>query len=248
MAPINLPDGTEVSEIVLPDGSTASEVLAPDGSTVFATDSVVQDFDPTKQSTGSIATITDQKELADLSGSSDDASVVSDGINGTQSYRFDGTGSFNHLTTITTTDPFALVFAIEYKQSVSQNLVFIDGGSNDEFQLEDSGNDKGQRIYRGGTFAEDTNDIYYVTKDTPEVFTLEGYDSNKARLYKYGEGIVMDFTLSTSDLTGVTLGGRPDGTQTVQADFGRTLVMDNQSQSDIDNGMETVANTHNISK
>jgi len=43
MAPINLPDGTEVSEIVLPDGSTASEVLAPDGSTVFGgiPDSVV---------------------------------------------------------------------------------------------------------------------------------------------------------------------------------------------------------------
>jgi len=36
MAPINLPNGTEVSEIVLPDGSTASEVLAPDGSTVFS--------------------------------------------------------------------------------------------------------------------------------------------------------------------------------------------------------------------
>jgi hypothetical protein len=36
MAPINLPDGSQVSEIVLPDGSTASEVLAPDGSTVFS--------------------------------------------------------------------------------------------------------------------------------------------------------------------------------------------------------------------
>jgi len=37
MAPINLPDGSQASEIVLPDGSTASEVLAPDGSTVFST-------------------------------------------------------------------------------------------------------------------------------------------------------------------------------------------------------------------
>jgi len=45
MAPINLPDGTEVSEIVLPDGSTASEVLAPDGSRVFPIipDSLVND-------------------------------------------------------------------------------------------------------------------------------------------------------------------------------------------------------------
>jgi len=36
MAPINLPDGTEVSEVILPDGSTASEVIAPDGSTVLS--------------------------------------------------------------------------------------------------------------------------------------------------------------------------------------------------------------------
>jgi len=43
MAPINLPDGTEVSKVILPDGSAASEVIAPDGSTVFAgiPDSVV---------------------------------------------------------------------------------------------------------------------------------------------------------------------------------------------------------------
>jgi len=43
MAPINLPDGTEVSEVILPDGSTASEVIAPDGTTVFGAipDSVV---------------------------------------------------------------------------------------------------------------------------------------------------------------------------------------------------------------
>jgi len=47
MAPINLPDGSQVSEIVLPDGSTASEVLAPDGSTVFSgiPDGVVDNFE-----------------------------------------------------------------------------------------------------------------------------------------------------------------------------------------------------------
>jgi len=46
MAPINLPDGSQVSEIVLPDGSTASEVLAPDGSRVFPAipDSAVSQF------------------------------------------------------------------------------------------------------------------------------------------------------------------------------------------------------------
>jgi len=47
MAPINLPDGTEVSEVILPDGATASEVVAPDGSTVFSAipDGVVDNFE-----------------------------------------------------------------------------------------------------------------------------------------------------------------------------------------------------------
>jgi hypothetical protein len=35
MAPINTPNGNEVSEIVLPNGNPASEVIAPDGTQVF---------------------------------------------------------------------------------------------------------------------------------------------------------------------------------------------------------------------
>jgi len=47
MAPINLPDGTEVSEVILPDGASASEVVAPDGRTVFSAipEGVVDNFE-----------------------------------------------------------------------------------------------------------------------------------------------------------------------------------------------------------
>jgi len=65
MAPINLPDGTEVSEIVLPDGSTASEVIAPDGSTVFSSVSVV-----------SVDDYEDQ-DLAEYDGDTSNASITS---------------------------------------------------------------------------------------------------------------------------------------------------------------------------
>jgi len=43
MASINLPDFSEVAEVILPDGAAASEVIAPDGRTVFSAipDSVV---------------------------------------------------------------------------------------------------------------------------------------------------------------------------------------------------------------
>jgi len=47
MAPINLPDASEVSEVILPDGASAGEVIAPDGSTVFSAipDSAIFYFD-----------------------------------------------------------------------------------------------------------------------------------------------------------------------------------------------------------
>jgi len=47
MAPINTPNGNEVSEIVLPNGNPASEVIAPDGTQVFGAipDSVVDNFE-----------------------------------------------------------------------------------------------------------------------------------------------------------------------------------------------------------
>jgi len=57
MAPINLPDGSEVSEVILPDGTTASEVIAPDGSAVFSAipDSVVNRL-PLNEGSGTSAT------------------------------------------------------------------------------------------------------------------------------------------------------------------------------------------------
>jgi len=73
MAPINLPDGSQVSEIVLPDGSTASEVLAPDGSTVFSAipDSAVFQIDATTLNLSdgdAVTSWTDQIGSNDLSG------------------------------------------------------------------------------------------------------------------------------------------------------------------------------------
>jgi hypothetical protein len=65
MAPINLPNGNEVSEIVLPNGATASEVIAPDGSTVFGgiTDGPVDDYE--------------DQDLSEYAGDTSAASIVS---------------------------------------------------------------------------------------------------------------------------------------------------------------------------
>jgi len=107
MAPINLPDGTEVSEVVLPDGTTAGEVIAPDGRTVFGgiPDSVVLDADATKVSSV-------DPTWADQSGNGNDLSAIGDpnlngSINGTQAALLDGTDDGFEI------DPFSQSLPIE---------------------------------------------------------------------------------------------------------------------------------------
>jgi len=73
--PINLPDGTEVSEVILPDGATASEVVAPDGSTVFGAipESGVGHFDASSLSLSDGQTV---NTFTDLSTRENDLSAV----------------------------------------------------------------------------------------------------------------------------------------------------------------------------
>jgi hypothetical protein len=100
MAPINLPDGSQVSEIVLPDGSTASEVLAPDGSTVF---SAIPDqanlyarWDANEETFSNNATgvaPTDQAGSFDATGGNG-VGFTTTGPNGNNAYVFDGSTDY----------------------------------------------------------------------------------------------------------------------------------------------------------
>jgi len=95
MAPINLPDGSQVSEIVLPDGSTASEVLAPDGSTVFGNaipdSGLLHNWDVQSQS--SADPLVDQESNNDLTANFS-ASITSEGINSFDSIEIPTGGDF----------------------------------------------------------------------------------------------------------------------------------------------------------
>jgi len=80
MAPINLPDGTEVSEVILPDGATASEVLAPDGSTVFDAipDTQIHYHNPDNFTTSNWPDEVGDSDIATISGLSFDSSAFGD--------------------------------------------------------------------------------------------------------------------------------------------------------------------------
>jgi len=121
MAPINLPDGTEVSEVILPDGSTASEVIAPDGSAVFSAipDSVVNNtvhlFDARSLSLSdgdTVSTWQDEVGTADLSVGSGTPKYVANAINGAPAVAYDGVDDRHDATFGSSiSDPYSVFFS-----------------------------------------------------------------------------------------------------------------------------------------
>jgi len=117
MAPINLPDGSAVAEVILPDGAAASEVIAPDGNTVFSAipDSLVTQFDAS-QETGltdgdQIQTLTDFVGSSDVTG---EATYLDNEQNGLPVIDFNGSEVFTRSATDTTTitQPFSIVTVV----------------------------------------------------------------------------------------------------------------------------------------
>jgi len=96
--PINLPDGTEVSEVILPDGSTASEVIAPDGSTVFGAipDSAIHRWRVNDDSD----TTTAIDDIGSLDATINGASYTTTAKEGTHALSHDGTDDYATFGTI----------------------------------------------------------------------------------------------------------------------------------------------------
>jgi len=241
MAPINLPDGTEVSEIVLPDGSTASKVLAPDGSTVFSAipDSVITRIDGT-----SITTSTTPNQVGDVvDGNSFDINAGSIGSLG---------GRSDMLITDdnTSTTPFELPSS-RAGSNINLNggdwsiiaVVYYDGavgerdgngGSNSDFnaltQVIDSGFNPGLWVdasqsnnpviwFDGGNIAEANG----ITANTFHLASVT-YDATNNNLTVYRDDPTNNGTKTQSNYSGtgenwanskITIGSRNDGDKTV---------------------------------
>jgi len=205
MAPINLPDGSQVSEIVLPDGSTASEVLAPDGSTVFGPDipdSAFAQYDATKLSLNdgdTVSTWPDATENGNDVTAGSSPTYVASGINGNSSVDF----ASNRLdTSITTTSqPITIIAVVEQVDNSGDNRLTSGGSEFFDLQI-DVPNDR-YSIFDGSGVAGGSPD------GTPHVFTGV-FDGSSSELRIDGS------TLNTGsidgvDLTGITLGERQDG-------------------------------------
>lgn len=129
MAPINLPNGNQVSEIVLPNGATASEVIAPDGSTVFADipDSAVARWEFEQD-------LTDSWNSNDLT--QNGGSFVTDAAVGSYAYSLDGSSDFADLAqSVVSSFPFTFSIWVQTSDGSGDNhaITVADGSVGNNF-------------------------------------------------------------------------------------------------------------------
>lgn len=205
-------------------------------------DSVVQQFDAREESTGSITTATDQLGLADLTGN---AKVLTSGdsnaINSQQTYYWDGSTEMDHDTSITTAEPFAIIW-VGYIPSIDQNGFLVDGGSDVEFALLDNSGD-GYGLYRGtnGTFP---STIEFDTN--VHIYTLIGENTDDIR-WRIDSVDINTASQDASDLTGLTVSDRAGGGNNEEQYIGQLEVLDQPSGQDISDVESRLANEWGVS-
>ena len=227
----------EYTATVLSDDDSDS-VMVEIGSAI--PDSVVSQYDPREDSLGSQTTATDQLGFADLTGSFE---VISDGINGNQSYRLDGTNAIDHTTTYgDENQEFAVCFVYEIQEPLGSTNLLLDGGpvdSRDSFtySLQDDSGGEFQLARDGGL----TNSGY-SPDGNPHVATVRGYPDGDMQLRVDGT----DFnrvSLTALPLSGLTIGGRAsDDGLNIESDYGGIETLVNPDLEDIQLVEERLSN------
>ena len=205
-------------------------------------DSVVSQYDPREESTGSLSSITDQLGFAELTGS---CSVIDDGINSNRSFRFDGTEFVDHTTTYSSNQKYAVVYALQQQEPPDSNAFYCDGGNDLEYSLQDN-DDTEYRMRRrdDGSHLVDSSGV--TVDQEPHVFVLEAFETGRVRVERDGTDIIDDEDGEINDLTGLTIGSRFDGNTPIEADLGIIGVLVDQSSDDVDQYRDFIANEYGI--
>jgi len=189
-------------------------------------DSVVAQYDATTESSTTATTsVSDQIGNFDLTGN---ATVITSGIDGKKTYRFDGTQIMDQSITMATNDPFAIVAVLQQQSTTATNTFYLDGGSYLEFGIFDNNTDN-VSVYRGGTRIDSSSSLDLE----PHLFVIEGFNTDQVRIERDGTDLV-NGTASASNLTGLTLGGAADGGQTIEIDYGQVEVLQGHTPSELE--------------
>jgi len=224
MAPINLPDGSQVSEIVLPDGSTASEVLAPDGSRVFSgiPDSLELQHTATSVSGGEL-TWKDDRDTSDMSLTGNEA----DGTfaNGDETLEFADSdfGAITLPSSLTGTGFQSATYELAFQTTDSSETQYLAAFSHSGMRFDIVLNED-------SSFSKDSGAIYMILEDQDNnrlsrfIETINGNDAD------LDDGNRHDVTFSINDSTQNDVDVIIDGS-TVTADADTNQSPDNFSSS-----------------
>lgn len=227
------------------EGSTSDRLVSDDGVSVFVSDgsewylvsgdeyfefdipdSAIAQYDATQESsTGGITSITDQIGTFDLTGN---ASVISSGINGKQTFRFDGTDDGMSASSFDlNTEPFAVIAVVQQQEAVDSNNFYYDftdgSGSTIQFALQDNNNATATlRPFRGGTSGADNQDIVDLN---PHIYTLEGHNTDQITIRQDGTTINTN-TLSSSDAQDLKIANVESGTYIMEMDLAEMVVLE----------------------
>ena len=210
-------------------------------------DSVAVQHDATEEdSTGTISTIEDLVGNFDLSGSCE---VIDNGINGLRTYHFDGTdGEFMQQTSkiadAPDDEPFAFIAVVELPRTGTDNILF-DGGNDQNFILQDNGNDE-WRFYRE-TFSWDDSTTDTVTTD-PSIVELIG-DNNDEVFFRVNGGTLRgpNTDSNAGDLTGHTLAKTAgDSRDEMELDIGQFEILVDYDEAELTERREAMADKWEI--
>ena len=201
-------------------------------------DSVVAQYDATEEdSTGSISSIDDLIGSFDLSGT---VEVISNGINGLKTYRFDGVDDLMQQdSTMASEEPFAIIAVVEQQEDFDSNKDIWDGVPDENFQLQDNGIGNTYNIRRDGS-GYDENIEAEDDPSEPQILETHGIEGGGMELYQNGIFLGEDGS-GDSDLDGLTLAADGAGDGNIEMDFGEVVVLEGFSDSDIQSERERLS-------
>jgi len=243
MAPINLPDGSQVSEIVLPDGSTASEVLAPDGSTVFSAIPDSGDLqarfaakDESFNDGESVTTITDQTGNGfDLTGGS--PSYQKSVVNSKPVFRFDGVDDELDVNSDAISQPYSVFIVLSDNDTSSFGTAAAATSGKVRFQ---PGNGDFYRVTAGSRLDSGSNDGSFY------IWSLV-FNSSSSFARQNGTEVISG-DLGSNPLDGFRIGANENNEFYFDGDIAEVLVYpDKRTTSQITDGEAYISNEYGIS-
>ena len=242
LAEIDSPDVYEIRT-----GALGTDYLVPmqDGSTDFnewyslvdgqiiraIPDSAIARYDAREEEeTGSINNIKDQTGTFDLSGN---CTVISDGINGNRTFRFDGDANKMTNTDIDVSTGWAIISADQQMESSGSNNAYWSSRPNagDGFvSLQDDDSDD-YNIYR----SQSGNDIQVAGQPDQNVsiHTVHG-ESGGNTIFRKNGSQVSQKSQEDAGLEGIELASGFDVLDELEVDYGEVIILNNPTSEDIE--------------